>query len=137
MIPVSGRSPWRKKWQPTPVLLPGKFHGWRSLVGYNPWDRQELDTTRNFTGSQTWMLECVCALSHSRILGWVVIPSSRRSFQPRDRTQVSNPSLLHCRQILHCLSHQGNPDAAMEEAKYGEISERRPCPYPPWSLTLR
>ena len=33
-------STWRKKWQPTLVLLPGKFHGWRSLVGYSPWDRR-------------------------------------------------------------------------------------------------
>ena len=30
-------TPWRRKWQPTPVLLPGKFHGQRSLVGYGPW----------------------------------------------------------------------------------------------------
>ena len=37
--------PWRRKWQPTPVLLPGKFHGWRSLVGYSPWDHKDLDTT--------------------------------------------------------------------------------------------
>ena len=37
--------PWRKKWQPSPVLLPGKFHGWRSLVGYSPWGRKESDTT--------------------------------------------------------------------------------------------
>ena len=29
-------SPWRRQWQPTPVLLPGKSHGWRSLVGYSP-----------------------------------------------------------------------------------------------------
>ena len=29
--------PWRRKWQPTPVLLPVKFYGWRSLVGYSPW----------------------------------------------------------------------------------------------------
>ena len=36
---------WRRKWQPTPILLPGKSHGWRSLVGYNPWGRQESDTT--------------------------------------------------------------------------------------------
>ena len=35
---------WRKKWWPTPVLLPGKSHGWRSLVGYSPWSRKELDT---------------------------------------------------------------------------------------------
>ena len=35
----------RRQWHPTPVLLPGKFHGWRSLVGYSPWGRWELDTT--------------------------------------------------------------------------------------------
>ena len=32
-----------KKWQPTPVFLPEKFHGQRSLVGYSPWGRKELD----------------------------------------------------------------------------------------------
>ena len=37
--------PWRRKWQPTPVLLPGKFHGWGSLIGYGPWGRKESDTT--------------------------------------------------------------------------------------------
>ena len=36
---------WRRKWHPTPVLLLGKSHGWRSLVDYSPWDRKELDTT--------------------------------------------------------------------------------------------
>ena len=35
----------RRQWHPTPVLLPGKSHGWRSLVGCSPWGRQELDTT--------------------------------------------------------------------------------------------
>ena len=34
----------RRKWQPTPVFLPGKSHGPRSLVGYSPWGRKELDT---------------------------------------------------------------------------------------------
>ena len=37
----------RRKWQPTPVLLPGKFHGLRSLAGYSPWGHKELDTTRH------------------------------------------------------------------------------------------
>ena len=37
--------PLEKKWQPTPVLLPGKSHGWRSMVSYSPWDHKELDTT--------------------------------------------------------------------------------------------
>ena len=35
----------RRQWQPIPVHLPGKSHGWRSLVGYSPWGREELDTT--------------------------------------------------------------------------------------------
>ena len=35
----------RRQWQPIPVLLPGKPHGWRSLVGCSPWGREELDTT--------------------------------------------------------------------------------------------
>ena len=41
-------SPWaslRRQWHPTPALLPGKSHGWRSLVGCSPWGREESDTT--------------------------------------------------------------------------------------------
>ena len=34
----------RRQWHPTPVLLAGKSHGWRSLVGCSPWDREESDT---------------------------------------------------------------------------------------------
>ena len=41
--------PWRREWQPTPVFLPGEFHGQRSLMGYSPWDRKELDTTEQLT----------------------------------------------------------------------------------------
>ena len=37
----------RRWWQPTPVLLPGKAHGWRSLVGCSPWGHEELDTTES------------------------------------------------------------------------------------------
>ena len=37
--------PWRRQWQPTPVFLPGKFHGRRSLVGYSPRSHKESDTT--------------------------------------------------------------------------------------------
>ena len=36
-----GKVPWRRKWQPTPVFLPGKLHGQRSLAGYSPWGREE------------------------------------------------------------------------------------------------
>ena len=36
---------WRRKWQSTPALLPGKSHGRRSLIGYSPWGRKESDMT--------------------------------------------------------------------------------------------
>ena len=41
------KSPWRRQWQPTPVLLPGEFHGQRSPVGYSPWGQKELDMTKH------------------------------------------------------------------------------------------
>ena len=36
---------WRRQWQPNPVLLPGKSHGWRKLVGCSPWGHEESDMT--------------------------------------------------------------------------------------------
>ena len=41
-IPGSRRSPWRRKWQPTPIFLPGKSHGQRNLEGCSPWDRKRV-----------------------------------------------------------------------------------------------
>ena len=38
----------RRQWHPTPVLLPGKSHGWRSLVGCSPWGHEELDERLHF-----------------------------------------------------------------------------------------
>ena len=43
--------PWRRKWQPTPALLPGKSHGQRSLEGYNPWGHKESDKTERLNNS--------------------------------------------------------------------------------------
>ena len=45
--PWVGKIPWRRKWQPTPVFLPGKFCGQRGLVGYSLWGRKESDTTEH------------------------------------------------------------------------------------------
>ena len=42
---LNWEDPLEKKWQPTPVFLPGEFHGQRSLAGYGPWVCKELDTT--------------------------------------------------------------------------------------------
>ena len=50
---------WRRQWHPTPVLLPGKSHGLRSLVGYSLWGRKESDTTErlHFTSFQYFFLK--------------------------------------------------------------------------------
>ena len=62
-IPGLGRYP-GEGWQPTPVLLPEKSHGQRSLVGYTPWGRKESDTTEqlHFTYS--------CVFIGKGYLGW-------------------------------------------------------------------
>ena len=43
--PWIGKIPWRRKYHPSPVFLPGESHGQRSLAGYSPWGRKELDRT--------------------------------------------------------------------------------------------
>ena len=43
--PWVGKIPWRRAWQPTPVFLPGEFHGQRSLAGCSPRGHKELDRT--------------------------------------------------------------------------------------------
>ena len=46
-IPGLARFPWRRKWQPTLVFLPGKSHVQRCLVSYSPWGHKELDTIKH------------------------------------------------------------------------------------------
>ena len=43
------RGPWRKKWQPTPVFLPGESHGQRSLADYSPWGHKQLVLTEQLS----------------------------------------------------------------------------------------
>ena len=57
LIPGSGRSPGRREWLPIPVLLPGEFHGQRSLVGYNLRGRKESDITEWVTVSPVSYLQ--------------------------------------------------------------------------------
>ena len=48
---INTKIPWRRKWQPTPVLLPRKFHGQRNLVGYSPWGSKESEKTERLHSS--------------------------------------------------------------------------------------
>ena len=67
--------PWSRKWQPTPVFLPGKFHGQRSLVGCSPWGHTESDTTEQLHFYFS-MLPKALLTSHSRISStrWLIMP---------------------------------------------------------------
>ena len=56
---------WRRKWHPTPVALPGKSHGRRSLVGYSPWGHKESDTTErlHFLSPKLWFVFFIFGIS--------------------------------------------------------------------------
>ena len=59
------KTPWSRKWKPTPVFLPRKFHGQGNLAGYSPWDHKELD-----------MIEQVNTQTHIHTsLLWILFPS--------------------------------------------------------------
>ena len=80
--------PWRKKWQPTPVFLPGKFHRQMSLKGYSWWGWKELDTTEHMAHSPSFpyphypptpsLAQCHCPLLPVGFLTWL-LPSSSSS----------------------------------------------------------
>ena len=54
--PWVGKIPWRRKWQPTPVCLPGEFLEQRKLVGYSPWGHNESDRTEWHTFTLTFKI---------------------------------------------------------------------------------
>ena len=123
---------WRRKWQPTPVFLPGKSHGRRGLVGCSPWGREESDTTEqlHFIFSLSCIgegngnpLQCSC-LENPRDGGawWLPSPGSHRVGHDRSDLAAavavaagdlcnlgSNPYLLHWQAASSSLSQQESP----------------------------
>ena len=51
----TGKIPWRRKWHPTPVFLPGELHGQRSLACYSPWGCKESDTTEQLSFTHSYI----------------------------------------------------------------------------------
>ena len=85
---------WRRKWQPTPVLLPGESHGQRNLSGYSPWSCKELDTVErlHFLCEQSCILPgCTWDFSGKNIgvVGYFLLQWGRVFL-----TQESNPRLM-------------------------------------------
>ena len=54
--PWVGKIPWRREYQPT-LFVPGEFHGQRSLAGFSPWGRKELDMTERLTLSHIFIFQ--------------------------------------------------------------------------------
>ena len=54
LLTVKTRPRWRRKWQPTPVFLPGESHGQRSVAGHGPWGRRESDMTEATKHAPGW-----------------------------------------------------------------------------------
>ena len=101
---------WRRQWHPTPVLLPGKSHGWRSLVGCSPWGCEESDTTEqlhfHFSLSCTGEgngnpLQCSCLEN----------PMDRGvDYSPWGRKESDTTEQLHFHFSLSCIGEgNGNP----------------------------
>ena len=63
---------WRRQWHPTPVLLPGKSHGRRSLAGCSPWGLEESDTTEQLPFTFTFHFHALekDMVTHSSVLAW-------------------------------------------------------------------
>ena len=69
--------PLRKEWQPSPVFLPGEFHGQRSLAGYSPWGHKDLDTTEQLTTSVIYHINKLKNQNHTTILLEAEKPSDK------------------------------------------------------------
>ena len=87
--PWVGKIPWRREWQPTPVFLPGEFHGQRSLAGHSPWGCQESDTTEQLSLYKKWSLPRDLYLISTLIWmnGRDTGPAPSWNRAPKDRTK--------------------------------------------------
>ena len=130
----------RRQWQPTPVLLPGKSHGWRSLVGCNLWGREESDTTKrlHFHFSLSCIgegngnpFQCSC-LENPRDRGawWAAIYGVAQSRTQLKRLSSSSSSTkwLHVRHLCPicnvCAQYRPFPLATSANQTFSEIHKR-------------
>ena len=105
-LALAYRGLWRRQWHPTPVLLPGKSHGWRSLEGCSPWGGEESDMTErlHFHFSLSCIgegngnpLQCSC-LENPRDGGtwWAAVSGVTQSQTQLKRLSSSSSSSSHC-----------------------------------------
>ena len=109
-----GKTLWGRKWQPTPVFLPDKFNGERSLVSYSPSCHKESDVTERLNNKNNPVKQGLCPENHNHLLEpWLPIwtrctgtslaqnPSGKTDHQGRVLTQIS---------FNHCIAREGFRD---------------------------
>ena len=100
--------PWRRKWQPTPVFLPGEFHEQRSLAGYSPWGSQRV--------RHDWVRKDTIKSIH---LGSVDLELGNITYITDNRhSSVQKRNCAKCDQ--HCKCAKGNMNNEQEK-------KSRPC----------
>ena len=113
LIPRLGRFPWRGKWQPTPMLLPGKLHGQRSLVGCSPWGRKSQSWLSMHRCTHTPKLTSFRAIGNSHyqdqhLFPNMLLPKSREADIDKDIKLYKISQFWRHRTwvILHCWLNQ-------------------------------
>ena len=102
---------WRKKWQSTPGLLPGKSHGQRNLVGYSPWGHKESDMTERLHSlTQSWddsFHNCLIASPYSvNVIPSLIIDYiNYLSYFPTKITTVRAKLLQLCPTLCDLMNH--------------------------------
>ena len=103
---------WRRKWQPTPVFLPGESHGQRSLVGYSHGGHKDLDVTEHtyHLTRLIWRMEKAMA-THSSTLAWrIPWTEGPGGHSPWGRWGLDTTERLHFHCLLSCTGEgNGNP----------------------------
>ena len=124
LIPGSGRSP-RRKWQPTPVFLPGESHGQRSLAGYSPWGHKESDTTEQLTLGLQDLPEKKAQTSKQQVkyLGYIINPGSRQLSPYRKEAilGLSAPKTSEKSSFLRCGGILQNLDSRMQTSGQASV----------------
>ena len=105
LIPGLGRSPGVREWQPTPVFLPGEFHGQRCLAGYCPWGCKESDTTEqiilSFSYTSQWF-KWFIKKNHPLHLNFIQTPLFPKSY---NQCFFLLCLLRHLVSLMCCLTH--------------------------------
>ena len=90
--------PWRRKWQPTPVILSGKSHGQRSLVGYSPWGykRAKHNLTTKTAAAKSYTEVSKQVPTSFRLSFFISNPISQRCYEEhKEKCEVIHTPKLH------------------------------------------